>query len=81
VIFLLAITDWDALLEVVWVSIVAGLGTTTAFAAGLLGMTRWIDLSRSGRTPEGAVFGVLGIAGMAAFLGAVVFSIIAMADK
>ena len=80
-IFPLAITDWDALLEVVWVSFIAGIGTTTAFAAGLLGAIRWVDLSRSGRAAEALVFALLGIAGMAVFLGAVGFSIVAMADK
>lgn len=76
-----AVTDWDALLEVVWVSFVAGIGVTAAFAAALLGGTRWMDLSRSGRGGEAVVFGLMGIAGLAVFLGAVVFGIVAMTHK
>ena len=45
----LGVTDWDALLEVIWVSLVAGIGVTVAFAFGLLGTTRWVDLNRRGR--------------------------------
>jgi hypothetical protein len=77
----LAVTDWDALLEVVWVSFVAGIGVTAAFAAGLLGATRWVDLNRRRRAGEAAMFGLLGFAGLALFLAAVVFGIIVMTHK
>lgn len=77
----LGVTDWDALLEVIWVSLVAGIGVTVAFAFGLLGTTRWVDLNRRGRGGEAAIFGLLGVAGLALFLAAVVFGIVAMVNK
>jgi ABC-type spermidine/putrescine transport system permease subunit II len=77
----LAVIDWDALLEVIWVSLVAGIGVTAAFAAGLLGTTRYVDLNRSGRGGEAALFGLLGLAGVVIFLGAVVFGIVVMTHK
>jgi hypothetical protein len=77
----LAVTDWDAVVEVIWVSLVAGIGVTVAFAFGLLGATRWVDLNRQGRPGEAAIFGLLGAAGLALFLAAVVFGIVVMTHK
>jgi hypothetical protein len=76
-----AVTDWDALVEVIWVSLVAGIGVTAAFAVGLLGATRWVDLNRNGRGGEAAMFGLLGAFGLGLFVAAVIFGIIVMTHK
>jgi ABC-type spermidine/putrescine transport system permease subunit II len=76
-----SVVDGDALLQVLWVSLVAGIGVTASYAAAILGATRAIDLSRSGRTGEAAIFGLLAIVAVAVVAGAVVFGIIVMTHK
>jgi hypothetical protein len=76
-----SVVDGDALLEVVWVSLAAGIGVTAAFGAGILGATRFVDLSRSGRAGEAVVFGLLALLGFAVVAAAVVFGIVVMTDK
>ena len=79
--FTFAVVDWEAMLEVVWVSFVAGIGVTAAFAAGLLGATRWVDYGRSGRGGEAVIYGALALIGFGIVAAAVVFGIVAMTDK
>jgi hypothetical protein len=76
----IATIDWDALWTVVWASCLAGVGVTTAYGLAILGVTRAVDLGRSGRTAEAAVYGVIGLAGAAAVLGAIVFGILVLTD-
>jgi hypothetical protein len=76
----LAIVDWDALLTVVWASVVAGVGVTAAFGFAILGATRAVDLSRDGRTGEAALFGVVGVAGVAAVIAAIAFGIVVLTE-
>jgi len=76
----LAIIDWDALLTVIWASFAAGIGVTTAYGLAILGSTRAIDLSREGRVAEAALLGVVGIAGIAVVIAAIVFGIVVITD-
>ena len=76
-----SVVDIDALVQVLWVSLLAGIGVTAAWAAAILGSTRWVDLSRSGRTGEALLFGLVALVGFAVVLGAVVFGIVVMTDK
>jgi len=73
--------DWDALLQVVWVSLAAGIGVTGAFAVAIYGATRSVDLRRGGRVAEAGIFGVVTVAALVAVAAAVVFGIVAMTDK
>jgi hypothetical protein len=76
----LAFIDWDALLTVIWASLLAGIGVTAAFGFAILGGTRAVELGRAGRPGEATVYGVLGVLGIATVLGAVVFGIVILAD-
>ena len=76
-----SVVDVDALLEVLWVTFAAGIGVTAAWAAAILGATRWVDLSRSGRTGEAVLFGLVALAGFAVVVAAVVFGIVVMSHK
>jgi hypothetical protein len=76
-----SVVDLDALFEVIWVSFLAGIGVTAAWAFAILGSTRWVDLGRSGRTGEALVFGLVALAGFAIVLAAVVFGIVVMTHK
>jgi hypothetical protein len=76
-----SIVDGEALLDVLWVSVVAGIGVTASYAAAILGATRAVDLSRSGRVGEATVFALLAVLGFALVVAAVVFGIVVMTDK
>jgi uncharacterized membrane protein SpoIIM required for sporulation len=76
-----SVVDVDGLVELLWVSFAAGIGVTCAWAAAILGATRWMDLSRSGRTGEAVLFGLVALAGFAVVLSAVVFGIVVMSHK
>jgi hypothetical protein len=70
------VVDWDALLQVIWVSLVAGVGVTAAWGFALLGSTRALEFGRDGRVGEAAIYGVLGVAGFVAVIAAIVFAIV-----
>jgi hypothetical protein len=70
------VVDWDALLQVIWVSLAAGVGVTAAWAVALLGMTRALEYGRDGRAGEAVVYGVLAVAGVATVVAAIVFGIV-----
>jgi hypothetical protein len=76
----LAIIDWDALLTVVWASLLAGVGVTAAFGFAILGGTRAVDLGRDGRVGEAALFGVVGVVGIALVIAAIAFGIVVLTD-
>jgi hypothetical protein len=70
------VVDWDALGQVVWVSLLSGVGVTAAWAFALLGWTRALEYGRERRTGEAVVYGVIGVAGLTIVLGAVVLGIL-----
>jgi hypothetical protein len=78
---MLATIDWDALLTVVWASLLAGIGVTAAYGLAILGATRAVELGRQGRVAEAAIYGLLGGVGLATVLAAVVFGIVVLTDK
>jgi hypothetical protein len=71
-----SVVDWDALLQVIWVSIVAGVGVTAAWGFALLGSSRAVEGGREGRAAEALLYAVIGVAGFASVVGAIVFSIV-----
>jgi hypothetical protein len=77
----LGAVDWDALLQVVWVSLLAGIGVTLTFAIAIYGATRALDLSRDGRLAEAGMFAAVAAVALLAVGAAVVFGIVVMADK
>jgi hypothetical protein len=70
------VVDWDALLQVIWVSLVAGVGVTGAWAFALLGSTRALEMGREGRVAEAAIYAVIAVAGVVTVVGAIVFGIL-----
>ena len=69
------------LLSVAWASLLAGIGVTAAYAFAILGGARAVDLTRSGRSAEAVVFGVLCALALAAVAAAVVYGIVIMVNK
>jgi hypothetical protein len=75
------VVDTGDLLEVVWVSLVAGIGVTAAFGLAIVGSTRAMELGRAGRPGEALLFGAMGAVSMVAVLGAIVYGIVVLTDK
>jgi len=76
-----AIVDVGDLLQVVWVSLAAGLGVTAAFAVAVVGGTRAIELGRDGRAAEAAIFAIAGVVALAAVAAAIVFGIVVLVNS
>ena len=53
---------------------------TAAFGFAILGSVRAIELGRSGRAGEAAIFAVVGMLGVAATFAAIVFGIVVLAE-
>ena len=70
------VVDWDSILQVIWVSLLSGVGVTAAWAFALLGWTRALEYGRDGRPGEAVIYGAVGVAGLAIVFGAVVFGIL-----
>ena len=75
-----SIVDTHALLTVVWVSLLAGVGVTAAYGFAILGAVRAVELGRAGRPGEAAVYAVVGAVGVATTIAAIVFGIVVLAD-
>jgi hypothetical protein len=75
-----SIVDTDALLTVVWASILAGVGVTAAFGFAILGGVRAVELGRNGRVGEATLFGVIGALGVVVTIAAIVFGIVVLSD-
>lgn len=78
---MLAVIDWDALLTVVWASLLAGIGVTAAYGLAILGATRAVEMGRAGRVAEATIYALLGVVGLATVLAAIVFGIVVLSDK
>jgi hypothetical protein len=74
------IVDWEALLQVILASLIAGIGSTVAFSLAILGAIRFAELRRDER-PAAWGYGALAVAGLAATLAAVLFGIYVMTAK
>jgi hypothetical protein len=70
------IVDWHALLQVVWVSVLAGVGVTAAYGFALLGATRALENGRDHRLGGAVSYAVVGVVGLAIVIGAIVFGIV-----
>jgi hypothetical protein len=70
------VVDWDAIVQVIWVSLVAGVGVTAAYGFALLGSTRALESGRDGRLGGAISYAVVGVLGLAVVVGAIVFGIV-----
>ena len=75
------LVDTSALLNVVWASLLAGVGGTAAFSVAIVGATRYGDMRRSGRQVEAWMFAALGGVGLAIVLGAIAFGVYEIVNK
>lgn len=75
------VVDWGALLEVLWTSLLAGIGVTAAFAFAILGATRAVELRRDGHRVAAGLYGVAMTVSLVVVGASLVFGIVVMADK
>jgi hypothetical protein len=73
-----SIVDTDALLQVIWVSLIAGVGVPASYALAILGSTRAIEFGRDGRIAEAAIFAVVGVVGLGVVIASIVFGILTL---
>jgi len=73
--------DWNAVLEVIWSSLLGGIGVTAAFALGILGAARVGVHRREGSVAVVGAYGLLMTLAFAAVGAAVVFGIVVMTSK
>ena len=76
-----AAIDGAGLLEVVWVSLLAGIGVTLMFSLVVLGSGRSERSRRSGHGSAATVYGALAVLAFAVFLAGVVFGVNVMLSK
>lgn len=72
------IVETSELLQTVAASVIAGIGVTVIFSVAIWGAARFVDLSGSDRPVAAAAAAAVGVAGLAATLGAVVIGLIVM---
>ncbi len=77
----MAAIDFHALGQVVWVSLVAGVGVTVLFSVVIWGADKAGDARRSGQDGHALAYGVLAVAAMVVFSVAVVVGVIVLLNK
>ena len=75
------VVDTKALWETVVAAFVAGVGTTMIFSIAILGFVRSAEATRSGKSVEATLFGILAAAGLIATAAAIVLAVIVMTTK
>ena len=73
--------DWDALLEVVYSALAAGLGVALAFSIAVAGSTRFADEVREDRMTRAVLFGTLAVVALLVCVAAIVLGIVVMTRK
>ena len=76
-----AVVEWGDVVQVIWASLLAGLGVTLAFSLALVGAARAIDMRRDGHPGAASAYLVLMLVGLAATAAATVFGIVVMTSK
>jgi MFS superfamily sulfate permease-like transporter len=77
----LATIDAGQLFEVVWVSLLAGVGVTAAFSLVVLGGARSSEARRAGNSGAATAYAALAITMFALFAAGVVFGVHIMLSK
>ena len=75
------VIDWNALLEVLWASVLGGVGVTAVFALAILGATRAVYLRRDGHVVAAGVYGALMVIAGIVVVAAVAFGVVVMTAK
>jgi hypothetical protein len=77
----LAVVELGQIVEVIWVSLIAGVGITIAYSLVVYGTSRSAEARRAGRGAASVAYGGLAIVFLIVFLGAVVLGVQIMLSK
>jgi hypothetical protein len=75
---LATIVDWEALLDTAIAAIVAGVGITVSVSMAIYGFAHLSEARDDGRLMIAGAAGLVGFAGLALSIGAIVFGIVVM---
>jgi len=75
------VVDWGELLNVIWTSLVGGIGVTAVFAVALYGAVRAADARRNGALGLAVGYWTLMALAMALVLASIVFGVVVMTSK
>ena len=75
------IVDWSVLLDVIWTSLLGGIGVTAAFAVALHGAVRATDARRNGALGLAVGYWTVMALAMALVLASIVFGVVVMTSK
>jgi len=78
---MVAAVDAAGLFEVIWVSLLAGVGITTVFSLVVLSGARSAEARRGGRARAATVYAVFAVLAFVLFAGGVVFGVNIMLSK
>jgi hypothetical protein len=78
---MLAAVDVGGLVEVVWVSLLAGVGVTLTFSLVVLGSGRSAEARRTGRSSAATAYAGLAALAFLVFVAGVVFGVNVMLSK
>jgi len=73
--------DFHSLGQVIWVSIVAGVGVTVLYSLVIYSVDKAGDARRQGQEGSALAFGFLAVGALVVFLGVTVFGVIVMLRK
>jgi hypothetical protein len=77
----LAVVELGQIVEVIWVSLLAGVGITAAFSMVVYGSARYDEARRAGQAGTAFAFALLALVFMVLFFGAVVLGVQIMLSK
>jgi hypothetical protein len=77
----LAAIEWDKLLEVVWVSMLAGIGVTGVYSLIIYGGSRAAEARRAGAGGAATLYGALAVAAVLVFAGGLIFGVAIILSK
>ena len=75
------VVDWGELLNVIWTSLVGGIGVTAVFAVALYGAVRATDARRNGALGLAVGYWTLMALAMALVLASIAFGVVVMTSK
>lgn len=77
----IAAIAWGDLVEVIWVSLLAGVGITVVYSAVIYTSARAAEARRDGNGAAAAVFGTLAALAFAIFMAGVIIGVTIMLNK
>ena len=76
-----ATVEFSQILEVIWVSLVAGIGVTAIYSVVIYGVSRAAEARREGNGGEATMYGVVAMVAFALFAAGLIFGLSIVLNK